>query len=181
MGGSPFLLNEDGKRLINVAISRAQARLVLTLSPGDRKQPTLNQIANFLAVGDNSTSAMPISHYVDQIDFPDCAVGALVHFKSIVGLVTRADRDYFYVADHSTGAERRFEIARVIANFSSGTVPMESRTRRPTLEMKRKQDDIQRRISTLQNHLDECSRFTESMMRKAEEELKKEKSIHRKH
>lgn len=43
-GDTPFLNSDDGFRIINVAISRAKARLVITLSRGDRQNPILDFI-----------------------------------------------------------------------------------------------------------------------------------------
>ncbi len=47
-GQNRFLNTEEASRLINVALSRAQAGLVLLFSNGDRKNPILNQIANLI-------------------------------------------------------------------------------------------------------------------------------------
>jgi len=44
--GSPFLNNENGRRLVNVAASRAQAHLVITIGPSDLKNPFIWKIAN---------------------------------------------------------------------------------------------------------------------------------------
>lgn len=43
-GSSQFLMSDEGLRIINVAISRAKARLVITLSRGDRQNPILDYI-----------------------------------------------------------------------------------------------------------------------------------------
>lgn len=43
-GSSKFLMSDEGLRIINVAISRAKARLVITLSRGDRQNPILDYI-----------------------------------------------------------------------------------------------------------------------------------------
>lgn len=43
-GSSQFLISDEGRRIINVAISRAKARLVITLSRGDRQNPELDLI-----------------------------------------------------------------------------------------------------------------------------------------
>ena len=50
-GDSKWLKSLDGQRLINVAISRAKARLVITLSRGDRQNVFLDLIAQ---IADNS-------------------------------------------------------------------------------------------------------------------------------
>lgn len=46
-GASRFLTSEEGARIINVAISRPKARLIITLSKGDRKNPILELIQFF--------------------------------------------------------------------------------------------------------------------------------------
>ena len=43
-GDSEFLTGPEADRLVNVAISRAQARLILLLSPVDRNHPKLSQV-----------------------------------------------------------------------------------------------------------------------------------------
>ena len=43
-GDCEWLMSEEGERLINVAISRAQARLIVTLSKGDRRNPLFELI-----------------------------------------------------------------------------------------------------------------------------------------
>lgn len=53
-GNSSWLMTAEGERLINVAISRAKARLVITLSRGDRQNVILDYIA----------------HTVDAVDDP---------------------------------------------------------------------------------------------------------------
>jgi superfamily I DNA and/or RNA helicase len=55
-GASPFLGGVDGDRLINVAISRAQAQLVIFASDHDLTNPTLRKIAD-VAGGDKRKTA----------------------------------------------------------------------------------------------------------------------------
>ncbi len=43
--GSPFLHSETGRRLINVAASRAQAHLIILAGEADLRNPFLSQIA----------------------------------------------------------------------------------------------------------------------------------------
>lgn len=45
-GGGKWLMSKEGDRLINVAISRARARLVITLSRRDRENPVLDYIGH---------------------------------------------------------------------------------------------------------------------------------------
>lgn len=50
-GSCTWMMSEDGLRLINVAISRAKARLVIALSRGDRNNPVLDLIADYARRG----------------------------------------------------------------------------------------------------------------------------------
>lgn len=56
-GQNPFLTTDEAHRLINVALSRAQARLILLLSRGDRANPILDQIAQLIE--NESASSSP--------------------------------------------------------------------------------------------------------------------------
>ena len=51
-GDSKWLRSAEGERLINVAISRAKARLVITLSRGDRENVILDYIAQMAESSD---------------------------------------------------------------------------------------------------------------------------------
>lgn len=44
-GSSNFLRGDDAERLVNVALSRAKARLVICMSDGDRQNPLFDRIA----------------------------------------------------------------------------------------------------------------------------------------
>lgn len=48
VGTAKFLLTADARRLINVALSRAQARVILTLSSHDEANPTLREVAQVM-------------------------------------------------------------------------------------------------------------------------------------
>jgi len=54
-GISQFLTSDLGARLINVAISRAKARLIITLSRGDKQNPVLQLIQYYAAKGDSTS------------------------------------------------------------------------------------------------------------------------------
>jgi superfamily I DNA and/or RNA helicase len=56
-GNSRFLTDPDGPRLLNVAISRAQACFVLLASTGDLKHPVLYAIAEYISSAEQGSSA----------------------------------------------------------------------------------------------------------------------------
>jgi hypothetical protein len=105
-GNSNFLLGDEARRLVNVALSRAEARLVLILSEADRQNP-LFQHPKFVTVrfvdpattltsrqacnGETSTTTKPspsyepIASYVRRRDFPRCIQGIRVLYKNAYG------------------------------------------------------------------------------------------------
>jgi hypothetical protein len=120
-GENGFLNTEEAQRLINVAISRAQARLVLILSAGDRKNPMLNQIANLIEATAVPHEAIPIGALVRQNEFPSCAVGKVVQIHTVVGRVIGVvdDGRRFQLMDFQSGKTRTFEVSLVRKNFES--------------------------------------------------------------
>ncbi len=120
-GENGFLNTEEAQRLINVALSRAQARLVLVLSPGDRKNPMLNQIANLMEVTSVPHEAIPIGDLVRQSQFPLCAVGKVVRIQNVVGRVTEVvdSGQRFQLMDFQSGRTRTYEVSLVVKNFGS--------------------------------------------------------------
>jgi superfamily I DNA and/or RNA helicase len=76
---NPFLNNEDlGPRLINVAVSRAKARIILFASPENRRNPFISQIAAIIENSDNLRRFDPIHQFISRTDFPNCIFGKTV-------------------------------------------------------------------------------------------------------
>lgn len=50
-GGCSWMMSDEGERLITVALSRAKARLIVTLSRGDRQNPILDMIPTLSGYG----------------------------------------------------------------------------------------------------------------------------------
>lgn len=113
-GGSNFLLGDEARRLINVALSRAEARLVLMLSEADRqnslfshpafrsatqsKAPTTGQSTLTPNPADLAKApAEPIESYLKNPAFPRCLKGKKIHYKNIVGIVTDVIGDKFTI------------------------------------------------------------------------------------
>ena len=108
-GTSNFLLGDQARRLINVALSRAQARLILILAEADRQNPLFSHPA--FTPGNSSAStatgaatphgparnkpppAEPIESYLNNPAFPRCLRGKRVKYKQTVGVVTDVSGD----------------------------------------------------------------------------------------
>lgn len=112
-GANPFLLTDEAKRLINVALSRAQAKIVLVISPGDVTNPVLAQIMNRARLAGDDRKAIAIAELVARPRFPDCAVGLLIAIGRHVGEVSRvaADGGTLCIVNVETGAEQVFDVA----------------------------------------------------------------------
>jgi hypothetical protein len=118
-GSNAFLQTEDAPRLINVALSRAQARLVLLLSRFDRENPLLNQIANVIDLpSESGDRAIPIRTLVLRPDFPQCALDKVVQIGTITGRVIEIREGGAKIAlmDFKSGATRQFATSVVIKN-----------------------------------------------------------------
>lgn len=117
-GTSNFLLGDQARRLVNVALSRAEARLVLMLSEADRQnllfadaafrsKTHLQSTPN--APGQNRSNsptatpspAEPIESYVRNPAFPRCLKGKKIEYKSIIGIVTHVSGNQFTIHPES--------------------------------------------------------------------------------
>lgn len=87
-GANAFLLNDVARRLINVALSRAQAKIILCLSQGDLANPLFKQIDSVIQHADMAGEVSDISEYLCRTDFPECAFGRLVRIGRHEGKVT---------------------------------------------------------------------------------------------
>lgn len=118
-GNNDFLKTEDARRLLNVAISRAKARLIMTLSPGDRENPLFDRIARVVEAAHLRTNVEPISAFVGDPDFPHCCIGKTVHIRNVIGQVTGVldDGRKFTLMDLRTAETRTFSTSAVIEKF----------------------------------------------------------------
>jgi hypothetical protein len=64
--------------LINVAVSRAQARVFVIVSEENLKNRHLQQIAGIIENYESAKMARPIVEFLDRSDFPACVVGKTV-------------------------------------------------------------------------------------------------------
>jgi DNA replication ATP-dependent helicase Dna2 len=119
-GASDFLRSAESLRLINVAFSRAQAKLLLVLSPGDLGNPLFAQIANRQRLAGDVREAHPIAELSRRAGFPFSAVGMRVAISRHVGEVSRvaADGTMLWMVNEQTGAEQCFDLAVVLGNIA---------------------------------------------------------------
>lgn len=84
-GTSNFLNTKEAENIINVAISRAKARLIICLHKKDYTNPILNKIATSILKLTNTTNKNSIPHirdFVNDADFPKNFVGNILDFGS---------------------------------------------------------------------------------------------------
>ena len=120
-GANPFLLSDEAKRLINVALSRAQAKIVVVVSPGDSANPIFSQIINRARLRADRRDAVPIAELIRRAGFPACAVGQRVLIGRHTGEVARvsADGGTLWMINADTGAEQAFDVATLRKNAAS--------------------------------------------------------------
>lgn len=112
VGSNSFLQTEEARRLINVAISRAQGKLVLALSTGDLENPLLASIMHRQRLAADTRGAVPIESLLFREDFPACAIGCRVAISRHSGEVSRVSSDgkRLFMHNDQTGAEQEFDL-----------------------------------------------------------------------
>lgn len=107
-GRQPFLQTEEARRLINVALSRAQAKVLVYLSPGDAQNPVLALILNRLRLAGDTRPVLPLLDLARAPDFPRNTLGRRVAAGRHVGEVIRVSPDgrQFWLANERSGAEQ---------------------------------------------------------------------------
>jgi hypothetical protein len=120
-GENAFLQTDDARRLVNVALSRAQARLLVLLSDGDRRNPTLEQIATVMERHDQPVEGIPVEHLIAQGGFPECAVGRVIRINKTFGKVIELTEGgkKFRLQDFTTGQIRVFLTATVVKSVKT--------------------------------------------------------------
>lgn len=113
--GSKFLSGNLGDRLLNVAISRAMARLFLFLSDGDKNNPKVAQIVALAdAINDpkSRTSELTLSDLIRRYGFGTDAIGKVVQVGTTVGEVRAFERsgEVIVVRCRRTGDLRKFKV-----------------------------------------------------------------------
>ncbi len=131
-GRNNFLNTEDAPRLINVALSRAKARLVLLMSDGDMANPVLakietliNNVDGLMQFGAPGIDKPTRARHVREIlkpEFPQKSVGREISITGKAGIIigriksVSQDGSEFELLDYKTGATRKFKTKDVRNN-----------------------------------------------------------------
>lgn len=120
LGANDFLQTEEASRLINVAMSRAQAKLVMILSPGDLENPMFAQVAHIDRLSNDDREAISLESLFDRDDFPKCAVNQRVAIGRHIGEVSRISTDgtMLYMRNERSGAEQTFMLEFLRKKFA---------------------------------------------------------------
>lgn len=112
-GTQPFLQTEEARRLVNVALSRAQAKVVVYLSAGDATNPLLAPIVQRLRLAGDTREAVPLLDLAREAGFPANAVGRRVVAGRLVGEVDAVSPDgrQFWVVNERSGARVAIDVA----------------------------------------------------------------------
>ncbi|MBK6716910.1 MAG: AAA family ATPase [Burkholderiales bacterium] len=112
-GRSPFLNTEEALRLFNVAFSRAQARLLVCLSPADRAHPVLAALLQRRRLAADRREPLELALLAAQPGFPASALGQRVRAGRHCGEVSRISPDgrQFWLVNERSGAEQLFDTA----------------------------------------------------------------------
>lgn len=121
-GTHAFLATDDALRLVNVALSRAQAKIVLLMSNADRASPVLGRLSTRDRLQRDGRSAARIEELVATPGFPEVAVGRTVVIGRHVGEVTGVSRDgtQMMLLNRASGAEQAFDVSTLVRRFSVG-------------------------------------------------------------
>lgn len=117
-GVNHFLMNEESQRLINVALSRAQAKIIVYLSDQDCGNPVFSQISNIVKGNHDQRLAIPIHELALEPNFPMNTKGKLVAIAQHTGEVVRIDLKggYLWILNRLTGCEQGFSIEIIHSN-----------------------------------------------------------------
>ena len=112
-GAQPFLHGEEAQRLLNVALSRAQAKLVLFVSPADAASPLLAPLVQRLRLAGDTRAVTPLLDLAREPGFPANTLGKRVAAGRHEGEVVRisADHRQFWLVNARTGAEQLIDVA----------------------------------------------------------------------
>ena len=113
-GAQPFLQTEDAQRLLNVAFSRAIAKLVVLLSPADAANPLLAPLVQRLRLAGDAREVLPLQQLAAAADFPANTLGRRVSAGRHVGEVARVSAcgSQLWLVNERSGAEQLID-----ANF----------------------------------------------------------------
>ncbi|MCC6652707.1 MAG: DNA2/NAM7 family helicase, partial [Candidatus Eisenbacteria bacterium] len=117
-----FLENENGQRLINVALSRAKRQLYLLWSDNDLANSLADQIYQLVRTAGFEKSAQPLSRFCFLPNYPACLFGRVVRVGDMVADVIDVEPDgsKFIGVDLKTGRRRSF-VAEYVKQMWGGS------------------------------------------------------------
>jgi DNA replication ATP-dependent helicase Dna2 len=105
---------EEGPRLINVALSRAKARLVVILSNGDLSNEYLGRVAQAIKGNGQFDNAVALGEVITHPGFPVSAIGTVVRWRETVGPIEpHHEAGSFYINDFRTGQRKTYKTSVV--------------------------------------------------------------------
>ncbi|RJO61338.1 DNA helicase [candidate division WS5 bacterium] len=111
-GLNNFLQDENGEHLINVAISRAMACLVIFLSDNDCLHPIFKQIKNIHDLSKEPSECIPLENIIFDSDFPGKFINKKVKFPGCMGTIDNVlTDDKVIVIDSSSGQSKTFKVS----------------------------------------------------------------------
>lgn len=116
-GDEQFLTNDEGSRLINVALSRAMGKLVLLLSAGDRKNSRLAQFYHLSKIPTASLNeAESLAELLRRDSTTKAVVGRIVSHGRHVGVIKAVNEPpgILVLQSHVTGQEHKFRIDYIL-------------------------------------------------------------------
>ena len=125
--GTSAFFDAIAERLVNVAVSRAQARLVLLMSEADMANRVLREVAAFVSARMNRSSrtpsgAMSLSWWQTQPNYPECLIGQRLLTSACVLEVRSIGGEDIWGVDE-VGVTRRFK-AKVLASDTVSSPPV---------------------------------------------------------
>jgi len=111
-GSQPFLQTEEAQRLINVALSRAQAKVIVYLSPADASNPWLAAIEQRLRLAGDAREVTPLLELARQPNFPANALGRRVSAGRHTGEVSHLspDSQALWLVNERSGASQAIDV-----------------------------------------------------------------------
>lgn len=115
VGNEEFLKTKEAKNLINVALSRAKARLVMCFSEEDLKNETFNRIANITKYS-NHKDFHDFEEHVNKQNFPFNLIGKCFSNNFFKGKVLEISEDTkkIKVLCFDTGKEKKYLLKSII-------------------------------------------------------------------
>ena len=114
-GMHDLLKQKKGKQLINVALSRSQAKLIMFLSKKDIQNPIFSQIVEFVE-NHNNRPTQQIAQVLNDPMYLTSAIGKRVDINGRIADITRFSRDgeIMWADMEDTGTEKMFDINHLL-------------------------------------------------------------------